>query len=329
MSATEIASAGKKSSHKAKTPDTQKRRKAKGVGERRGQYYFYLIPGLVAFITVIGGSFFYNVYISFTKWNGLGHPRWVGMQNYTKLMHDHTFWQSFVHAFYFIAAMSIIPTFLGVFLAALLFDYVAPRFGNKSAAFMRAGMYMPQIVPLTITGILWAWLLAPTTGVINNFLIKVGLDQFALNWLGEEKTAIFSLSIIMVWVQIGYTIVIFMSGMSRLDPSLQEAAQIDGASWFQRFRVITWAQLGPEIGVVLLTTTVAALKVFAPVYVMTGGGPGTATQVPAFFSYFHFFTTTKVGYGAAVATVLSVLLTILAVIILNIQNRQEQGANKR
>lgn len=188
---------------------------------------------------------------------------------------------------------------------------------------------MPQIIPLTITGILWAWLLAPTTGVINNFLIKIGAEKLALNWLGEATTAIWSLSVIMVWIQIGYTIVIFMSGMSRLDPSLHEAAQIDGATWFQRFRIITWAQLGPEIGVVLLTTTVAALKVFAPVYVMTGGGPGTATQVPAYFSYFHFFTTTKVGYGAAVATVLALILTILAIVILNVQARQAQGATKR
>ena len=310
-------------------PSKVARKKKSGSGGGNAVYYFYLIPGMISFLVVVGGAFFYNVYISFTKWNGLGHPRWVGMQNYQKLMHDEVFWQSFIHAFYFIVAMSIIPTFLGVFLAALLFDYIAPRFGNKSAAYMRAGLYMPQIVPLTITGIMWAWLLQPTSGVINTFLTSIGLERYALDWLGGEKTAIISLSVIMVWIQIGYTIVIFMSGMSRLDPSLHEAAQIDGASWFQRFRVITWAQLGPEISVVLLTTTVAALKVFAPVYVMTGGGPGTATQVPAFFSYFHFFTTTKVGYGAAVATVLAVILTIMAVIILNIQNRQQAGANKR
>lgn len=304
-------------------------RRPKGVGENKRQYYWYLLPGVVSFLIVIGGSFLYTIYISFTKWNGLGKPRWVGMQNYQRLMQDENFWQSFVHAFYFILAMSIIPTFLGVFLAALLFDYIAPRFGNKSAAFMRAGLYMPQIVPLTITGIMWAWLLAPTSGVINAFLTRVGLERYALNWLGDAKTAILSLSVIMVWIQIGYTIVIFMSGMSRLDPSLQEAAQIDGASWFQRFRVITWAQLGPEIGVVLLTTTVAALKVFAPVYVMTGGGPGNATTVPSFYSYFHFFTTTKVGYASAVATILSLLLTILAVVILNVQNRQQEVANSR
>jgi raffinose/stachyose/melibiose transport system permease protein len=133
----------------------------------------------------------------------------------------------------------------------------------------------------------------------------------------------------MVWLQIGYTIVIFMSGLSRLDPSLTEAAQLDGANWFQRFRIIIIAQLGPEIGVVLLTTMVAALKVFAPIYVMTQGGPGTATQVPSYFSYFHFFTTHKVGYGAAVATILALILTALSIVILQIQNRQQDREAQR
>ena len=127
----------------------------------------------------------------------------------------------------------------------------------------------------------------------------------------------------MIWIQIGYTIVIFISGMSRLDPYLDEAAQLDGATWFQRFRIITIPQLYPEISVVGLTTTVAALKVFGPVYVMTNGGPGDATQVPAFFSYFHFFSTLRVGYGAAIATVLALILTVLAISLLRLQRKVE------
>ncbi len=297
----------------------------------KGQYYAYLIPGLLAFTVVIVGSFLFNVYISFTRWNGLGAPRWIGTKNYEALFVDSVFWESFLHAFMFIGAMSIIPTFLGVFVASMLFDYIAPRFGNGAAAFMRAGFYMPQVIPLTITGVIWVWLLNPVSGVINNFLTGVlGISKESTpNWLGDENLAIWSLSVIMVWIQIGYTIVIFMSGLSRLDPSLTEAAQLDGATWFQRFRIIILAQLAPEIGVVLLTTMVAALKVFAPVYVMTGGGPGTSTQVPAYFSYFHFFTTHKVGYGAAVATILALLLTILAIVILQIQNKQQAKENQR
>jgi raffinose/stachyose/melibiose transport system permease protein len=296
----------------------------------KGQYYAYLVPGLLAFTVVILGSFMFNVYISFTKWNGLGSPRWIGTKNYENLFVDSVFWESFLHAFMFIGAMSIIPTFLGVFVASMLFDYIAPRFGNGAAAFMRAGFYMPQVIPMTITGIIWVWLLNPVSGTINNFLSSIGIPKEATpNWLGDENYAIWALSVIMIWIQIGYTIVIFMSGLSRLDPSLTEAAQLDGATWFQRFRIVILAQLGPEIGVVLLTTMVAALKVFAPVYVMTSGGPGTSTQVPAYFSYFHFFTTHKVGYGAAVATVLSLLLTILAIVILRIQNNQQAKEAQR
>jgi raffinose/stachyose/melibiose transport system permease protein len=313
----------------SQTLNKPQRQSRSGMNKRdeKRSYYLYLIPGLVAFVGLIGFAFGWNIYLSLTKYNGTGTPKFIGFENYINLFQDVVFWESFLHAFVFIIAMSLVPTGLGVLFAALLFDFIAPRFGNGASAFMRGGFYLPQIIPLTVTGIMWVWLVSPTAGVINTFLRQIGLP--GPNWLGDANLAIWTLSVIMVWLQIGYTIVIFMSGMSRLDPSLGEAAQIDGASWLQRFRVITLAQLGPEIGVVLLTTTVAALKVFAPVYVMTQGGPGTATQVPAYFSYFHFFTTHKVGYGAAVAAVLAILLTALAVVILFVQNKQNQAANKR
>ena len=299
------------------------------VDRGRGQYYLFAIPGLFLFISVVVGAFATNIFYSFYQWIGVGPMKFIGFKNYTDLWADATFWQSFQHAFMFIAAMSIIPTFLGVFVASMLFDYIAPRFGAGAAAAMRASFYMPQVVPLTITGILWVWILDPAQGILTNFLKAIHLGNLALNWLGDGNVAIWSLSVIMVWIQIGYTIVIFMSGLARLDPSLTEAAQLDGATWFQRFRIIIIPQLAPEIGVVLLTTMVAALKVFSPVYVMTNGGPGTSTQVPAYFAYFHFFTTHKVGYGAAVATILAILLTILSIIILQIQTRQQNKEAQR
>lgn len=298
--------------------------------ERKEQrsYLVFLLPGFILFAGLMGTAFVWNVVLSFSKYEGIGNPKWVGFDNYVRLFQDPVFWESFVHAIMFIFAMSILPTFLGLFIGALIFDYVAPRFGNGASAFMRGGLYMPQIVPLTITGIMWVWLLDPSTGLINTFLKNFNPD-FQPNWLADPSLAFLSVSVIMVWVQIGYTIVILMSGMARLDPSLSEAAQIDGATWFQRFRIITVAQLGPEIGVVLLTTTVAALKVFAPIYVMTAGGPGTATQVPAYFAYAEFFNNHRVGYGAAIATVLAVILTIMAIILLYVQTRQSEGRNKR
>jgi len=284
-------------------------------------YYLYALPGVVLFLGVFGGSWIYNAYLSLTKWDGIGEPKYIGLDNYRWLMQDHTFWMSFLHAIEFIAAMALIPTVLGLLLGALIFDFIATRFGAGVSTFLRASLFVPQIIPITVSGVLWAWLLTPNVGVVNTFLRTIHLDSWQQDWLGNPKLALFSVSVMLVWIQIGYTIVIFVSGMARIDPALHEAAQLDGANWLQRFRVITIPTLIPEISVVLLTTTVAALKVFGPVYTMTQGGPGDSTQVPSFFSYFHFFTTLRIGYGAAVATILSVILTILAVVMLKVQNR--------
>lgn len=285
------------------------------------QYYWYAVPGVVSFAALVGGAFLYNVYLSFNSWQGIGTPEWVGLENYQNLIQDRVFWVSFLHAFQFIFAMSIAPTAIGILIAALIYDFIARYFGNAISTFLRISLYVPQIIALPIVGMLWAWMLSPNIGVVNTILREIGLGSLALNWLGEARTAMFALSIMMIWIQVGYTIVIFVSGMSRLDPYLDEAAQLDGATWFQRFRIVTIPQLYPEIAVVLLTTTVAALKVFGPVYVMTNGGPGDATQVPAYFSYFHFFSTTRVGYGAAIATVLALLLTALAIGLLRLQRK--------
>ena len=290
-----------------------------------GVYWPYMVPGLIAFTLIVIVSFVWNIYLSFTKWNGLGSPQWIGLENYAKLMVDATFWQSFLHSVVFIFAMAIVPTALGLLIASALFDYVAPRFGNATSAVSRAGFFLPQIIPIPIAGLLWTWMLSSQTGIVNKILTDWGHPEWAQNWLGDAKWAMLSVTVVLIWIQIGYTIVIFMSGLARADQSVHEAAAIDGATWFQRFRIITLNQLAPEIAVVLLTTTVAALKVFAPVYVMTQGGPGTATTVPAYYSYFNFIQTSKVGYGAAISTVLAVLLIIMSLIIFRYQNKQGEN----
>ena len=290
-----------------------------------GVYWPYMVPGLIAFTLIVIVSFVWNIYLSFTKWNGLGAPKWIGLDNYTKLMVDETFWQSFLHSIVFIFAMAIVPTALGLIIASALFDYVSPRFGNATSAASRAGFFLPQIIPIPIAGLLWTWMLSSQTGIVNKVLTDWGHPEWAQNWLGDAKWAMFSVTIVLIWIQVGYTIVIFMSGLARADQSVHEAAAIDGATWFQRFRIITLNQLAPEIAVVLLTTTVAALKVFAPVYVMTQGGPGTATTVPAYYSYFNFIQTSKVGYGAAISTVLAILLIIMSLVIFRYQNKQGEN----
>lgn len=284
-------------------------------------YWLYLIPGIIAFTVVIIIPFVMNLYYSLTKWKGgAAKKKFVGIQNYLDLAHDAAFWQSFKNSLWMIVSMVIIPTLIGLLLASVLFDYVGKHFNGKAASFLRATYYLPQILPVSVAGILWNWILNAQTGALNQLLRNLGITD-PPNWLGSTTTALPSVMVVLIWIQIGYPTVIFMSALQRVDPELYEAAEIDGAGWWQRFRAITIAQIKPETFVIVLTCTIAALKVFAPIYVLTRGGPESSTLVPSYYSYLSFFDKSKVGYGAAIATVLTVVIMIVAGAIQFVQNR--------
>ena len=284
-------------------------------------YWLYLIPGIIAFTVVIIIPFVMNLYYSLTKWKGgAAKKKFVGIQNYLDLAHDAAFWQSFKNSLWLIVSMVIIPTLIGLLLASVLFDYVGKHFNGRVASFLRATYYLPQILPVSVAGILWNWILNAQTGALNQLLRNLGITD-PPNWLGSTTTALPSVMVVLIWIQIGYPTVIFMSALQRVDPELYEAAEIDGAGWWQRFRAITIAQIKPETFVIVLTCTIAALKVFAPIYVLTRGGPESSTLVPSYYSYLNFFDKSKVGYGAAIATVLTVVIMIVAGAIQFVQNR--------
>ena len=295
--------------------------------KRKGGYAGFLIPGVAASLAVIALPLIMTVYTSFTRWTGIGTPEWIGVQNYRRLLDDSLFWSSFGHILLLIIAMAVVPTLLGLVLAALLFDFIAKAFGDRVASVLRSGLYVPQVLPVAVTGIVWAWILHPSYGALNRILDTIGLGVLARNWLGDPKYALFSVMAIMVWFQLGYPVVMFMAGLQRIDPELYEAAELDGADWWQRFRRITVHLIRPEFYVVLVTTTIAALKIFGQVFVLTRGGPSNATLVPSYFAYKNFFEKAQVGYGSAISTVLTVLIVVLAFAFLRLQNRAERRSS--
>ncbi|XXX73483.1 sugar ABC transporter permease [Sorangium sp. So ce134] len=292
------------------------------TGRDRRAYLPYLIPGLLLFTGVIGVPFLMNLGTSFTEWAGVGAPSWVGLDNYRELAADGEFWASFRHNALVIVGMAILPTMIGLVLASALTDLIDRHFGPRAASVLRACIYLPQVLPIVIAGIVWSWLLAPENGAVNDLLGAIGLGSLAHDWLGDPATALWSVMGVMVWIQIGFPLVIFMSGLQRVDPSLYEAAEIDGASWAQRFWHVTIPQIRPEIFVVLLWTTIAALKAFPHIFVLTRGGPGGATNVPSYYSYVNFFEKTDVGYGSAIATVMTLIIVALTVAFLRLQGRE-------
>jgi raffinose/stachyose/melibiose transport system permease protein len=297
---------------------------AQGRGRSREQWGYlpYRLPGQLRFTAVIGVPFLMNIGTSFTEWTGVGTPKWIGLGNYRELVKDEQFWSSFGHNALIILGMAVIPTLIGLLLAAALTDLIGRHFGPRAASVLRACIYLPQVLPIVIAGVVWSWLLAPEDGAMNVLLGRIGLGSLAHDWLGDPATALWSVIGVMVWIQIGFPLVIFMSGLQRVDPSLYEAAEIDGATWARRFWHITIPQIRPEIFVVLLWTTIAALKAFAQIFVLTKGGPGGATNVPSYYSWVNFFEKSDVGYGSAIATVLTLVIIALTVVFLRMQGRE-------
>ncbi|HAN25248.1 MAG TPA: sugar ABC transporter permease, partial [Microbacterium ginsengisoli] len=190
----------------------------------RGAYWLYLVPGLVLLTAVIIIPLAWNVYLSFTTWRGIKPPVWVGLANWTRLLGDEKFWTSFGNSIWMIVAMVVLPTIIGLVLAALLFDVIGRKFGGRLASFLRATYYLPQILPVAIAGIVIGWVLRPQDGALNSLLEAVGLGGLTHDWLGSPDTALWAIMAVLVWVQIGYPVVVFMAALQRVDPELYEAA---------------------------------------------------------------------------------------------------------
>ena len=288
-------------------------------------YGVFLIPGIIAFLIIIIFPFMINLGISFTMWKGVRAPVWIGLENFQTLIQDSVFWLSFKNDLILLIAMTVIPTIVGLVLATFLFDYITNNFGQNVSSFFRAGFYLPQIIPGAVAAIVWEWILQPDWGVVNYILKAIGLSSWTRDWFGNPSTALLAVMVVLIWVQIGYPVVIFMAALQRIEPELLEAASIDGASWFQKFYYITIHLIRPEILVVILTTSIYTLKIFGQVYVLTRGRPGNTTSVPSYYAYKNFFETQQVGYGSAISLAMAVIIILLTILFINIQSRQERA----
>lgn len=254
-----------------------------------------------------------SFYYSFTNWNGFNPDyKFVGFANYLKIFQDNIFKLSIRNTLIWMVAAFILPVVSGLGIALILHERI--RFAN----FYKSLFYLPICLSLAVIGQVWIWIYQPDWGLINTVLRSIGLDQFAIAWLANKNTALYSVIIAWSWQQVGLAMVIFLAGLTSIPAELTEAAEIDGASYWKSLRYVVIPLLSPATTVVIALSIINSLKSFDVVYMMTGGGPFHSSDTLAMFMYNESFKKYFMGYGSAIA----VVLFLIAMVIISIYFRQ-------
>ncbi len=275
------------------------------VRDARLQGWLFVVPALAAYTLFVLWPLVQTFKYSLYRWDGVLPARWVGFANFRTVFTDHELLGVLGHAFELIIFFSGIPVLLGLAVATVMHRVASRRVGSAA----RAVLFLPQVVPLVAAGIAWSWVLS-SSGVVNQGLKAVGLGGVTRAWLGDFGTALPAVGVIGAWVLLGLCTVLLLAGMSKIDPTLYEAAQLDGAGPVREFVSITLPSLRQEIGVCVTVTVIAALSAFDIVYISTRGGPGTQTMVPGLEIYQLAFFNREVGLASALAVVLMVLVLV-------------------
>jgi len=247
-----------------------------------------------------------SFYISLTKWNGVGAPEYVGLKNFQNLAADPIFIQALVNNVYWVIGFGGASVVIGMLLALALNK---PR---RGVGFYRSAIYLPMVFSLTVTGLFWRLLYAPS-GSVNGLLGLLGLGDWQKQWLADPSTALTAVLVAAVWRQCGYIMVLYLAGLKGVDPTLEEAAAVDGASRWQRFWRIVMPQLRGVNAVVFAVTVIDSLRTFDIVWAMTQGGPYNSTQLLSTYMYQTAFTTVNLGYGSAIAVVIFLLAIVFII----------------
>jgi raffinose/stachyose/melibiose transport system permease protein len=275
---------------------------------RRGQgwiAWLFAAPAVLAYTLFVLVPMVRTVQYSFYEWDGIGPSPWVGFDNYARVFTDPELSGTILNAFQLIVFFSGIPVLLGLAIAATIRRIATSRL----AVVARTVLFVPQVIPLVAAGIAWSWLLS-ANGLVNQLLSAIGLEGVTRAWLGDFATALPAVGVIGAWVLLGLCILLLLSGMSKIDPALYEAARLDGAGPLREFFSITVPSLRQEIGVCVTVTVIAALASFDIIYIATQGGPGNTTMVPGLEIYYQAFAERQVGVASALAVVLVALVLV-------------------
>ena len=283
------------------------------VARRRRTYYLFIIPSLVVIGAVIIFPWLFTVYMSAFDWRIGSAAHFVGFENYTNLVSNRRFLESVVRTFYFTALAVIAPVILGT-IAALIFHREFPFRGVLRGVFI-----MPMMATPVSIALVWTMMFHPQQGVLNYLLSVIGLPPSL--WVYSPTLVIPSLVMVEVWHWTPLVMLIVLGGLAALPLEPYESAKLDGATEWQLFRHITLPLVAPFMLVAVVIRTIDALKAFDTIYVITSGGPGTASETINLYLYLQAFAFYNIGNASAVVVIFFIIVLALAMTLLYVRER--------
>jgi multiple sugar transport system permease protein len=282
---------------------------------RRGRWlgYIYGGPVIVAFLIFNLYPMVLGLYLSFTNWDILRPPTFIGLRNWADLLKDELLWRAVLQTLYYAVASVSGATILSIALALALNQRL------KTIGFYRTFFFLPAVTSLVAIAMVWRWIYNTEFGVLNAFLSSLGINP--VNWLGDPVLAMPAVILMSIWRSAGFNTVLFLAGLQGVPQEYYEAAEIDGASRWDRFRHITLPLISPTTFFVVVNGLIGSWQVFDQVYILTRGGPLLSTVTVVYLIYSNGFEWYKTGYASAMAYGLFLIIIILTAIQFKLQKR--------
>jgi ABC-type sugar transport system permease subunit len=272
-------------------------------------WLFLGFPLLLYVVWVIGPAL-YTMYLSLTEWDGLSAPVFIGLENFRVLFDDPVFLKSLLNNLKWLVIFMFVPVTLGLVLALILNKNLR---GEK---FFKAAIYSPMILSPAVIGLIWGWMYDPSGGLINTTLTAIGLKALTAGWLSDPGMVLYCIIAAGAWRHSGYVMILYLTGLKGISPTVIEAARVDGATGWKLFWHVLFPLLKPSTIIVVVVTIIESLRAFDMVNIMTMGGPFNSSNVLANFMYLEAFHNYRMGFGAAVAVVLFIIMFVFIVIYL-------------
>jgi ABC-type sugar transport system permease subunit len=284
--------------------------------------WMLLLPALIPIAVLSLGPLLYGVYLGFTDARaGLYVPTdFIGLDNFRELVHDDLFWSSFKIGLIWTVSVTVLQFVLSLGLALLL---NLP--GLRLRGLARVLALVPWAMPPVVIGIMWRLVYHPDAGILNQTLQSVGVLHHNVDWLSGFALALPAVVAVGVWTGMPQTTVTLLAALQGVPAELGEAAALDGAGTWARFRVVSWPAIKPVVVAITSLNFIWNFNEFSLVYVLTGGGPGGQTQLPMLFAYMEAFRYGHFGYAAALGDVMVVIIAVLLVVYLRAQTREEHS----